>query len=568
VGTGAADGVTLRWERDRLLPDDLRALLVGPGAPFERRIERVFGRPVEVFAARRPHLRQVLTSAAERFGERAYLVFPDETLSFGQVADRAAGVAGRLAAEFGIGRGDRVAVAAANTLDYALTYWATLSLGAVMVGLNGWWAGPELAYAIGLTSPKLVLGDDRRLTTIGPAPAPTMPLAELTHGASGREMPDVAIDEDEAAVILFTSGTTGRPKGVALSHRNLIHFGLVPALASAVHQLSRMAGLSPAPSPGPTVAICGSPFFHISGTTPLLLTGGMHGATLVFPPPVKWSEETHLRLTEAHGVTSWSVVPTQLWRMLQYPDFAGFDLASLRTIGAGGAEFAPELRRLTAELLPGVEITNGYGMTETAGSAALGQPSDGERHPAAVGTAAPTMEIQVRDASGVVLPEGRSGEIWVRGAAVFIGYWDDDDATAGALDDDRWYRTGDVGRLESGLLFLESRLGDRINRGGENISPVEIENRLAEHAEILDAAVVGVEHRVLGQEVMAVIVRHPESRLGAEEVRQWVRDALAEFKVPARVEFRSALPRTVTGKIQKNLLVHSTTYPTEASPRE
>jgi acyl-CoA synthetase (AMP-forming)/AMP-acid ligase II len=561
------NGFTLHGERDKRLPESLRALLVGPGAPFEYRPEKVFGHEMEVFVSRPPHLREVLHRAATEHGDRPYLVFPEEVLSFVDVRDRAAGIANRLAEEFGVGKGDRVAVAAPNSLEYALAYWATLSLGAIMVGLNGWWARPELAYGIELTSPKLVLGDERRLSVMGTTSAPAVSLSDLTRDTPLGELPDVPIDEDDAAVVLFTSGTTGRPKGAALSHRNIVHFGMVPALAAAVQFVSQMqapGGSPPAPPPQ-TIAICGSPFFHIFGTTPLLMTGGMHGGTLVFPPPAKWDEVVHMRLTEEHGVTSWSVVPTQLWRILQHPDFSAFDLTSLQTIGAGGSDFAPELRRLTAELLPGVRITNGYGMTETTGCAALGQPADGDAHPTAVGTVAPTMAIQVRNDNGVTLDEGATGEVWVRGATVFIGYWNDAAATASAFDENRWYRTGDVGRIEQDLLFLESRLGERIIRGGENVSPVEIENRLMEHPDILDAAVIGIPHRVLGQEVKAVVVPRSQSGLSAEAVRQWVRAGLAGFKVPAIVEMRHELPRTMTGKVIKYRLVDTENREGEAA---
>jgi acyl-CoA synthetase (AMP-forming)/AMP-acid ligase II len=511
---------------------------------------------MEVFVRRPADLGQVLATAAATHGDKENLVFPDEVLSFNGVLERAAGLAGRLAGEFGIGKGDRVAVAAANSLDYAVAYWATVSLGAIMVGLNGWWAPPELAYGISLTTPKLVLVDERRQAALESTNAPVMTLADLSSGSPTGDLPEISINEDDPAVVLFTSGTTGRPKGAALSHRNIIHFGMVPALAAAVQFMSELeASGTDAQPPPPNVSICGSPFFHISGTTPLLMTGGMHGATLVFPPAARWNEVIHLELTQRHRVTSWSVVPTQLWRILQHPELPSYDLSSVRTIGAGGSDFAPELRRLVAERLPGVRITNGYGMTETAGGAVLGQHADGQRHPTAVGAAAPTMELQIRDEAGVALAEGEIGEIAVRGATVFIGYWQDPVATQQALDGDRWYRTGDTGRIEHGLLFLHSRMSDRIIRGGENVSPVEIENRLLEHPDIVDAAVVGAAHQVLGQEVKAVIVRRPGSELDPEDVRDWVRGGLAAFKVPSIVEFRGELPRTETGKVMKYQLV-------------
>lgn len=555
TGDGTTSPATLRWSGLDALPPERREALAGPGAVFETRVEPVCGVPVEVFVRRPPHLRAVLESSAARCRDTPYLVFPDETVSFAGTLQRVGGIAERLAGDFGIGAGDRVAVASANSLGYALTYWAVLSLGAVAVGLNGWWAAPELRQGIELTSPQLVLCDDdrrRRLAAAGTSVAPVVGLDDVVAGAPTAALPDAPIHEDDPAVLLFTSGTTGRPKAAMLSHRNLIHFGLAPAFAGAVSLLADNSGERP---PGRPVSICGSPLFHISGTTPLLAVGGLHGATIVFLRPGRWDETEHLRLTEQHRVTSWSLVPTQLWRLLEAPGAASYDLSSLRTIGCGGANLPPELRRLLTARLPGVQLTNGYGMTETAGGGVLGRRHDPADDPAAVGPAAPTMEIQVRDGSRRPLPEGFPGEIWIRGASVFLGYFGDPEATAAVFDDARWYRTGDVGRIVAGNLVLDSRTDDRIIRGGENVSPVEIENCLLDHPDIVDAAVVGVDDRVLGQLVKAVVVVRPGVAVTAADVQAWVGGRLAAFKVPAVVETRDELPRTVTGKVLKKLLV-------------
>ncbi|HEX6418996.1 MAG TPA: class I adenylate-forming enzyme family protein [Acidimicrobiales bacterium] len=561
-----AGPVTLRWSPEAL-PPQWRDALVGPGAPFELREEDVLGVPCAMFAQRPRSLRAVLQAAVERFGDLPYLAFPERTLTFAEVAGGAARVARLLGDDHGVGKGDRVAIAAANSLPYALAWWATACAGAIGVGLNGWWAGPELEHGIRLTAPKVVLADARRRERLAAGgiavEAPLIDLADLVDladlagaeapgGAAGGAadppaLPDVGIDEDDPVVILFTSGTTGRPKGALLSHRNVVHAGLAAGLGGAIGAL----GSTSLPPPGQAASICASPFFHVSGALPLVI-GPFFGSKLVFAPPGPWDETTHLELTERHRVTAWSGVPAQIWRLLQHPDLGSYDLSSLRTVGGGGAMFPPELLRLVRECLPGVRMGTGYGMSETFGSGTRLGGAVADAHPGSVGTAEPGNEVQVREADGTPLGEGGVGEVCIRSASVFLGYWGDPAATAAALDDRRWYRTGDFGRIEGGVLHLESRMRDLIIRGGENVYPIEVENRLAEHPGIADACVVGVDHAVLGQEVVAVVVPRPGAALDADQVRAWVAGALAGFKVPAHVVFRERLPYTLTGKLLKH----------------
>jgi acyl-CoA synthetase (AMP-forming)/AMP-acid ligase II len=276
--------------------------------------------------------------------------------------------------------------------------------------------------------------------------------------------------------------------------------------------------------------------------------------TLVFPAPGPWDPLTWLELAQRHKVTSLSGVPAQFWRLLRHPDLDGYDLSSVTTVGGGGAVYPPELVRELHARFPRVRLGNGYGMSETVGLGTLTGGDAFVANPASVGPAQPTVEVQVRDELGTVLPEGEVGEICLRSPSVFLGYWHDPAATAAALDGDRWYRTGDFGRVAGGLLYLESRRRDMILRGGENIYPIEIENRLVEHPGIDDAAVVGVDHPELGQEPKAFVVRRPGHDLTERQVREWCAAALAAYKVPAAVEFRDSLPYTETGKLLKQEL--------------
>jgi acyl-CoA synthetase (AMP-forming)/AMP-acid ligase II len=567
--TAATEPVTLVWKGDEGLRPEVRAAVLGPGAPFEIVTENVLGAPAEVFAVRPPHLRAVLETAGTRFADRVFLVSPDgEEITYAETVDRVARVADTLAREYGVSKGDRVGFASANTVEYVLCYWAALSLGAVLANFNGWWTTPELAHAIELTEPVVVLADRRRLELLQRLPSPASgvwpPLVAMEEAAaaglcasglngSAVALPTVDIDEDDPAIILFTSGTTGRSKGATLTHRNWVHFALTNSCVGAVGMAA--AGISPevAAKAPQSSGIFAAPIFHISGSGPLT-NAPFSGMKLVLPPPGRWDETVTLELVQKYRITMLSGVPTQFWRILQHPDIDSYDLSSVQVIGGGGAVFPPELARLLWSKLPHVGAGQGYGMTETVGMGTrLGGPAFKAR-PETVGTGQVTMKVQIRDPEGNVLPAGEIGEVYIQGAGVFSGYWNNPEATAAVLDAERWYKTGDFGHTDGEFLTLESRMRDLIIRGGENIYPIEIENRLVEHPEVNDAAVIGIDHQTLGQEVKAFVVAAPGCDPSVEDIRRFVGEALAGFKVPTYVEFRQSLPYGDTGKLLKREL--------------
>jgi acyl-CoA synthetase (AMP-forming)/AMP-acid ligase II len=559
----------LRWQGAAALPPAAADALLGRGAPFELVTGPVLGHDHVVFARRPRTLRQLLDGQAADTPDLPFLISPRRQWTYREALEDIDATAAALRERYGVCAGDRVAIVAANSAEYAIAMWAVLTLGAIVTSLNGWWTTPELEYGISLTTPLLIAGDERRLARLVgsgiPDGVPVRPLDELQAEArefAGKAPEPAGITEDSAAVILFTSGTTGRPKGATLSHRNIINFAMVNRLAAAMAgaaagamSVSAAAPAVPAAGSAPrTCSVVSSPMFHVSGMIAVLVTGAAFPATLVFPAPGPWDPLTWLELTERHKVTAWAGVPTQFWRLLRHPDIDSYDTSSVLTVGSGGAVFPPELVRELHGRFPRVRLGNGYGMSETVG---LGALTGGETFitvPESVGPAQPTVEIQIRGADGAILPEGEIGEICLRSPSVFLGYWNDAAATRAALDDNRWYQTGDYGRITGGLLFLESRRRDMILRGGENIYPIEIENRLIEHPDIDEAAVIGVDDREFGQVPKAFVVRRPGSSLTEEEVRAWCADALAAFKVPASVEFRAALPYTETGKLMKQEL--------------
>ena len=567
MSTGRRPGrAILEWAEDERLPEAARAALTGHGAPFQMAEEDVLGARMRVFVRRPGNMRQVLETAGARFGDQPFLIFPERTLTHRSIMEPVRAVAAALQQRYGVGPGDRVAVVAANCVGHALTAWATVCLGATVVELNGWWTGAEMLHGIDLTKPKVLLGDRKRLDRLAGAPV-DLPvvcfedeLAALEAEGAGRPLPPDTIREDDPLVILFTSGTTGRSKGAVLSHRAHIHMMMQAALQGAVGTLLEPASNTSGSDAeaGPAGASCSigvSPMFHISGFSVALIGGALIGLTVAYPPPGRWDPEVHLEMTERFRARAWSLVPTQLWRLLDHPRFDQFDLSSLRRIGGGGATFQPELWKRVREKLPQLErMGTGYGMTETCGAGTHQDGRAAAEHPDAVGAPVPGYAISVRDLQGQIAAEGEVGEIWLRGPCNLLHYWDDAEATARALDADRWYHTGELGHISDGLLFLDGRGAELIIRGGENIYPIEIENRLMEHPAVAEAAVIGVPDRVLGEQVKAVVVVHPGQSLDLEGMQEWVGAALAAFKVPVMLQVVDSLPHNAAGKVMKHLL--------------
>jgi acyl-CoA synthetase (AMP-forming)/AMP-acid ligase II len=342
-----------------------------------------------------------------------------------------------------------------------------------------------------------------------------------------------------------------------ISHRSNIHFGLATYLRGAEGMAQAAAAGEPVPEPVLPCSISASPMFHVAGLNCSLVLAPMSGQTIVYPPAGKWQEAVQLEYTEKYRATLWTLVPTQLWRLLEWPTLSDYDLTSLRTVGGGSAVWAPELLRKLEEKLPWVRpgLGLGFGMTETNGLGTSLSRQDTYSRPDSIGKPAPTVQVEIRDpVTRQALPHGEVGEIALRTAATFLGYWGNPEATRSVLDSDRWYHTGDFGHVRDGFVYLEGRRQDLIIRGGENIYPIEIENRLIEHPDIFEVAVVGVPHAALGQEVKAYVVEKFPGTLTEAAVEEWCAVTLARFKVPAHVEFVAELPHNATGKVLKHLL--------------
>jgi acyl-CoA synthetase (AMP-forming)/AMP-acid ligase II len=493
---------------------------------------------MQVFSRRDPHLR-ALFAQASRWSDAEYLVFGDERLTYGVVQRQVASTARALEEKFAVGKGDRVAILAANCPEWIVSFWAAVCLGAVPVAMNGWWVGEEIRFALDDCQPKLLIADERRLSRL---PQPGLPVVTVEHEfARLREydpqapLPAVPIDEDDPACILYTSGTSGRPKGVVHTHRNIIALSML--------QLYHGARMASGASPSRRCALVTNPLFHVSGLYTQVVTLLLIGAKTVWTRG-RFDPVQVMQLIERERVTGWSPHGAMGPRVYNHPDVGKFDLSSVVSLGTGGAPISNEVQAGLMRIFPNARaaFTVGYGLTECTALATVNWGAELEAHPDSAGRPLPTVEVDVVD-----------GEIRVRSPLVMKEYFRRPEETATAIGPGRWLRTGDMGRIEDGRLYVETRKRDLILRGAENVNPVEIEQCLERHPAVLEAAVLGVEHAELGEEVKAVVV--VKAPVAQSELAAWVGASLAYYKVPAHWELRAApLPRNASGKVMKPLL--------------
>ena len=369
------------------------------------------------------------------------------------------------------------------------------------------------------------------------------------------ESPDVPlpvspIKEDDPFMLIFTSGTTGRPKAAVLSHRSVIGYLMLQSFLG-LRGLA-MSGRTPTPPP---VRLAPYPLFHVSGLSATVST--MMGAGTTVWPLGRFDPESVIELTKREGIRVWNGASTHVLRLLGSPAIDTIDPTQIVQVGVGGSATTPALVRRTEQRFPHLAntVSTGYGSTETGGLVSWAPNWMLQEATDCVGPALPTVSIRITDDDGEPVAEGVEGNVEARSPIVMLGYWDNDAANAETMRPGSWIRTGDFGRHEGGLLYLASRKRDLILRGGENIYPFEIENRIDEHPDVVEVSVIGAEHPVLGQEVKAVIVVREGAALDADQIRAWCAQSLAAYKVPALVELRTApLPRNATGKVMKHLL--------------
>ncbi|MFI9409911.1 class I adenylate-forming enzyme family protein [Nocardia gamkensis] len=525
--------------------------LTGPGGRFEMVVEDVLGAPMPVVCHRKSSLREVLAAGAAH-GDRDYLVTADRRISFTEHAAAVAALATALRDRFGVGKGDRVGILAANTPEWVITFWAAQALGAIAVGYNAWWAPREIAYGVEHTVPTVLVVDAKRAAAAAELDI-RIPLLTMEHDVPALiaehrtdELPHADIDEDDPAVILYTSGTSGRPKGAVHSHRNLVavtdYHLFNDALAAALTGATEL--------PSGRRFLLTSPLFHIASlhnlAVPRLVTGD---AAVIHQG--SFDADRVLRLIETERVTNWGAMPTMAARMLDL-DLSGYDLSSLSSFSLNSAPSSAALQQKLRDQLPVARnaLVTSYGLTECSTAATLASPAELAAYPDTVGRPVVGVTLEIRDSAGNAVPDGSEGEIWVRSPYVMLGYWQDETATAAAITADRWLRTGDIGILEDGRLRLSGRRSDLILRGGENVYPTEIEQCLEEHPAVRECAVLGVPDADLGQQVAALVVVDNSAAISEDELRAFTAERLAYYKVPARWRLTTTpLPRNATGKV-------------------
>lgn len=544
--------------------DEACSQVTGPGAPFEVVDADVSGVPRRVFRNAPANLGAVVAGAGRRGGD-VFLVYEDERWTFERFGREVAGLAAALVERYGVRRGDRVAVAMRNYPEWVVAYAATVSVGAISVSFNAWWTAEEMDFALRDCTPSVLVADRERVErsrrTCDDLDIPTVAVRMAVSGpADGAvveswsdvvdhdaPMPQVDVDPDDDATILYTSGTTGAPKGAVSTHRAVLQAVMGYACRSAVDRLrnpDRASGL------GPPSFILVVPLFHVTGCVPVMLSCMVGGLKLVMMH--KWQPERALELIERERVTNFVGVPTQNIDLLNSPEFDRRDTSSLRSVGGGGAPTPPELvQRIStsyAAAAPGI----GYGMTETNAYGPQNNGSDYLTHPTSAGRVTPIMRVEVRDPLGATVPVGGLGEIWFDGPNLIRGYWNRPDATDEVLLDG-WLRTGDVGHLDDdGFVYVVDRIKDVVLRGGENVYCAEVEAAFHEHPAVHEVAVFGVPHDRLGEEVAAVVRVRDGATVDEAELLEHVGRRLAGFKVPSRLRITSEpLPRNAAGKFLK-----------------
>ena len=554
-------------------------LLTAPGSPLEMDEAVIHGVRTRVWKNAPPTTRDLL-AIGRAHGDKTFLVYETERANFEAFTRAALAVAAELTAA-GVKKGDRVALIMRNLPEWPAIFFGAGTVGAIVTPLNAWWTGPELEYGLVDSGSKVAFVDAERLERISEhlANCPDLKRVyvsrsseEMTHPIVARledvtgkvgdwmklpagEMPTVPLAPDDDATILYTSGTTGKPKGALGTHRNML-CNIFASASVAARNFLRRGEAVPAPDPNAPQrsSLLSVPFFHATGCFAVMGPSLFAGAKIVLMR--KWEPELAMQLIEREKVNGAGGVPTIAWQLIEHPNRHKYDLSSLESMAYGGAPSAPELVRKIVETFPKSLPGNGWGMTETSATCTSNSAEDYEHRPDSCGPAVAVCDLKIMTIDGTrELGVGEVGELWARGPNIVKGYWNKPEATAATFTEG-WVKTGDLARLdEEGFCFIIDRAKDMLIRGGENIYCIEVENVLYEHPAVMDAALVAVPHKQLGEEPGAVVHLKPGQHTTEDELRAFVAGKLAAFKVPVKVVFwPETLPRNANGKILKTEL--------------
>jgi long-chain acyl-CoA synthetase len=531
--------------------------LIGPGAMFEVEPVVVDGVPVRDFV-RAPRTILDIFDMGANHAAAVHVVYRDERHTFAELQDRARRLAGELQGTFGVRAGDRVALCMRNLPEYPVSVWAAALCGAIVTPMNSWWVGPELGYALEDAGAKVAFVDDERLDRLADqelrdgvalvgvrTDAAAVSFPDLATGAPIADDDVVRLGRDDVIAMLYTSGTTGRPKGALLTNRGMM--ANVWNMAFVNLREGLISQREPAPPVQPASLSVG-PLFHIGGMT-AIFSGPMAGVKLVLMH--KWDLDEALRLARDEQITQFGGVPTMVRQVLDRPDVGDIDLP-VRGFPMGGAAVPPDLPLRAVEAFgEGIQLLNGYGLTETTSAVVTNVGVEFLEHPNSVGRPNLTADMRIVDPDGREVGAGAVGEICFRSPQVAKGYWNNEEATRASFVDG-WFHSGDLGYVDDeGYLYVVDRLKDVVIRGGENVYCAEVEAVLFEHPAIASVTVVGVPEEAMGERVCAVVVPRPGAELDLAGLREYALGHLAAFKVPEAMVLVDELPETASGKIDK-----------------
>lgn len=549
--------MTMSWQ-------EANAAVTAPGQIFELIDAEIRGVKTQVFKNAPAHLGQVF-AGARGHGDKTFLVYEGETWTFTQAMDQIDGLADLLVNTYGVKKGDRVAVAMRNYPEWVMSFAAIISVGAINVSMNSWWTEDEMDFAL-IDSGSTVLICDQQRYDIAAASYAKHGVKVLVARAEkqlpanidrwetmvkpGAAHPGADIQPDDDATILYTSGTTGRPKGAVSTHRAIL--SSIMSFSARNHVLI-MSGTKLKEVVGPEIPtsfILIVPLFHVTGCVPVMLSCFVAGLKLAIM--YKWDAEKALEMIEREQITNFVGVPTQSWDLVNSPAFDKYDTTSLRAVGGGGASSPTSLVGKVNDKVKNGSPQLGYGMTETNAFGPGITGSDYLSRPTSTGRAVLPMKVEVRDENLNPVPTGQLGEIWFSGPMLIRGYWNRPEATAETIVDG-WLRSGDLGRLDAdSFVYVEDRVKDMILRAGENVYGAEVESAIYEHPAIHEAAVFGVPHERLGEEVAVAIYPNDGMSLTAEELWAFLDQKIAKFKIPTQVVIiNEPLPRNAAGKFLK-----------------
>ena len=554
--------------------------------PFATTEMVVRGTPIRVFAAAPPTLRMLWQLTAAH-ADKTYIVYEDERLTYAEVDARVRSLAHYLRETCGVDRGDRVAIAMRNYPEWVIAYWATVSLGAAVVGMNAWWTSTEMEFALNDSQPKVLIADDERVERVlpvldglrstaplhlitvrsdAPLPADSARWDEVVVSEAAPDtLPVVDVDPDDDACIFYTSGTTGTPKGAQLTHRgsinNLFNIAyMTTAISMAEAKAAAAAGSVAEPASAPAapsqaVLMAPTPLFHVTACNCLLHPATLTGGRIVFTR--KWDPGRALELIERERVTNFSGVPTMSRELLSHPDWATRDTSSLLGMVGGGAAVQPDLVDKIDKALHNGAPATGYGLTETHGIITVNSATLYLAKPSSAGPIVPTLDAKLVDEEGNDLSPGSDviGQLCVRGSVVIKGYLNRPEATADAIRDG-WFNTGDIARIDDdGFVFIVDRAKDMVLRGGENVYCSEVEAAIYQNDAVAEAAVFGIPDDRLGEVVGAAVVLHADATLAEDELREFLASRIAKYKIPSTIWFLTEqLPRNANGKFVKREL--------------